>query len=43
MHSTYLALVDGDGNVRGIYDGVGASGRADLLRDIKVLEKEEKQ
>jgi len=43
VHSTYLALVDGDGNVRGIYDGVGASGRADLLRDIKVLEKEEKQ
>ena len=42
-HSTYLALVDGDGNVRGIYDGVGADGRADLLRDIKILEKEEHQ
>jgi len=40
-HSTYLALVDADGNVRGFYDGVGASGRADLLRDIKILEKEE--
>jgi protein SCO1/2 len=38
-HSTYLALVDGNGNVRGFYDGVGAGGRADLLRDIKVLEK----
>jgi len=40
-HSTYLALVDGDGNVRGFYDGVGAESRADLLRDIKLLEKEE--
>jgi protein SCO1/2 len=40
-HSTYLALVDGDGNVRGFYDGVGNDGRADLLRDIKILEKEE--
>jgi protein SCO1 len=40
-HSTYLALVDGDGNVRGFYDGVGSSGRADLLRGIKLLEKEE--
>jgi protein SCO1/2 len=39
-HSTYLALVDGDGNLRGFYDGVGADRRADLLRDIKVLEKE---
>jgi len=42
-HSTYLALVDGDGNVRGFYSGVGADGRADLLRDIKILEKEETQ
>jgi len=40
-HSTYLALVDGDGNVRGFYDGVGADGRSELLRDIKVLEKKE--
>jgi protein SCO1/2 len=40
-HSTYLALVDADGTVRGFYDGVGTSGRADLLRDIKILEKEE--
>jgi cytochrome oxidase Cu insertion factor (SCO1/SenC/PrrC family) len=40
-HSTYLALVDGDGNVRGIYDGIGADSRADLLRDIKILENEE--
>jgi protein SCO1/2 len=39
-HSTYLALVDGDGNVRGFYDGVNNSGRADLLRDIKALEQE---
>lgn len=39
-HSTYLVLVDGDGVMRGSYDGVGASGRADLLRDIKTLEKE---
>jgi protein SCO1/2 len=41
-HSTYLALVDGDGNVRGFYDGVGADGRALLLHDIKTLEKEER-
>jgi len=40
-HSTYLALVDADGNVRGFYDGVGADGRADLLHAIKILEKEE--
>jgi protein SCO1/2 len=39
-HSTYLALVDGDGDVRGFYDGTGEEGRADLLRDITVLEKE---
>ncbi|HEV3272454.1 MAG TPA: SCO family protein [Candidatus Methylacidiphilales bacterium] len=39
-HSTYLALVDGDGNLRGFYSGLGEDGRADLLRDIKVLEKE---
>ena len=39
-HSTYLALVDGDGNVRGFYDGVDNVGRADLLRDIRKLEKE---
>jgi protein SCO1/2 len=40
-HSTYMALVDGDGNVRGFYDGVGADGRTQMLHDIKVLEKEE--
>jgi cytochrome oxidase Cu insertion factor (SCO1/SenC/PrrC family) len=39
-HSTYLALVDASGNVRGYYDGVGTDGRADLLRAIKILEKE---
>jgi len=39
-HSTYLALVDGDGNVRGFYDGVGPDSRADVLRDIKILENE---
>ena len=42
-HSTKLALVDGDGNVRGYYDGDGTDGRADLLRDIQILEKEENQ
>jgi protein SCO1 len=42
-HSTYLALVDADGTVRGFYSGVGTDGRADLLRDIKILEKEESQ
>jgi protein SCO1/2 len=39
-HSTYLALVDGDGNVRGFYAGTDNAGRADLLRDIAELEKE---
>jgi cytochrome oxidase Cu insertion factor (SCO1/SenC/PrrC family) len=39
-HSTYLALVDGDGNVRGFYDGNGTDSRASILRDIKVLENE---
>jgi len=40
-HSTYLVLVDGDGNVRGFYNGIGADGHADLLRDIKTLEQEQ--
>ncbi len=40
-HSTYLALVDGDGTVRGYYDGTGADVRANLLRDIAKLEKEQ--
>jgi protein SCO1/2 len=40
-HSTFLALVDADGNVRGYYDGTGSDGRTALLRDIKRLEKEE--
>jgi protein SCO1 len=42
-HSTNLVLVDGDGNVRGYYDGVDANRRANLLSDIKVLEKEDSQ
>jgi len=42
-HSTYLALVDSNGNLRGFYDGVDNSARGDLLRDIKILEKEAKQ
>ena len=42
-HSTYLVLVDGDGNTRGIYNGVGEDTQANLLRDIKILEKEEAQ
>ena len=42
-HSTYFALVDADGNMRGIYDALDGGGKADLLRDIKVLEKEEAQ
>ncbi len=42
-HSTKIVLVDAEGNVRGFYDGVGADGRADLLKGIQVLEKEEKQ
>ena len=40
-HSTYFALVDAEGDVRGFYSGVTADGRADLLRDIKIIEKEE--
>jgi cytochrome oxidase Cu insertion factor (SCO1/SenC/PrrC family) len=41
-HSTRLVLVDAAGIVRGAsYDGLGADGRAELLRDIKTLEKEE--
>lgn len=39
-HSTSLVLVDGDGVMRATYLGVEADGRADLLRDIKILEKE---
>ena len=39
-HSTYFALVDTEGDVRGFYDGAGPSDHADLLRDIKKLEKE---
>ncbi len=39
-HSTYIALVDGDGNLRGFYPGDSDEGRANVLRDIKVLEKE---
>ena len=39
-HSTYLVLVDGDGNVRGYYNGVGADQQAGLLGDIKTLESE---
>jgi protein SCO1/2 len=39
-HSTQLALVDGNGTVRGFYDGLGPEGRADLLKAIKILEKE---
>jgi len=42
-HSIYLVLIDGDGSMRGFYDGTGADSRADLLRDIKILEKEEPQ
>jgi protein SCO1/2 len=41
-HSTKLVLVDADGVVRAFYDGVGADGRADLLKGIQTLEKEEK-
>ena len=40
-HSTYLALVDGDGVVRGFYNGNGPGDHSDLLRDIKILEQEE--
>ena len=40
-HSTYMALVDADGNVRGFYSGISADDQADLRRDIKRLEKED--
>lgn len=39
-HSLYLALVDGDGNMRGAYDSTGGEERPELLRDIKILEQE---
>ncbi len=42
-HSTKMVLVDADGNVRGFFDGVGTDGRADLLKGMRTLEKEEKQ
>jgi len=41
-HSTKMVLVDAQGNVRGFYDGVGTEGRADLLKAIRTLEREEK-
>lgn len=40
-HSTKMVLIDAEGTVRGFYDGVGADGRADLLKGIRVLEKDE--
>lgn len=40
-HSTYFVLVDADGTMRGSFDGVGTDGRADLLKSIRILEKEE--
>jgi protein SCO1 len=42
-HSIYLVLIDGDGTLRGFYDGTSTDSRTDLLRDIKILEKEEGQ
>ncbi len=39
-HSTKMVLVDGDGVMRGFYDGVGPDGRSELLKGIKTLEKE---
>jgi protein SCO1/2 len=41
-HSTYFVLVDENGYVRNSYDGVSGDGRAELLKGIKTLEKEEK-
>jgi protein SCO1/2 len=40
-HSTKMALVDAEGTVRGFYDGLASDSRADLLKAIKALEKEE--
>jgi protein SCO1/2 len=42
-HSTKMVLVDGDGNVRGFFDGVGSDGRASLLQSIKTVENEENE
>lgn len=39
-HSTHLALVDGDGNLRNFYDGDSIEARAQLLKDIQELESE---
>ena len=41
-HSTRVVLVDENGVIRGFYDGINADGRADLLKGIKTLEKEER-
>jgi protein SCO1/2 len=40
-HSTRLVLVDGNGIIRGFYDGVDSDGRAQLLSAIQALESEE--
>lgn len=39
-HSTRLALVDGHGTIRGFYDGLTETGRAQLLQAIQILKKE---
>ena len=37
VHSTKLILIDRNGTVRGVYDGLGEEGRGKLLRDLQVL------
>ena len=37
IHSTRLILVDQAGTIRGLYEGVGASGVEELLRDLRRL------
>jgi protein SCO1/2 len=39
-HSLYFALIDKDGTMRQVYDSTGGHERAELLRDIQVLEQE---
>jgi len=37
VHTTRFVLVDGQGNIRGYYDGLAPDGRRRLLRDVKAL------
>lgn len=40
LHSTRFVLVDRQGRIRGYYNGLDESGRAELLRDVKILARQ---